>query len=295
MTAVAQLRALTNTIGVVTTVSRNDFNQYWLEVFNGAIDAAAHAGRDTVVFTLKNWHEDAQRLPALCAGRVDALLLLAPNAGARPAAPLPAGLPIASVHANRPLPGVINLEADEEAGAAAMVRHMLRLGHRRILHVAGPEGYLGSERRLAGYLKAHAAARVKPQPEYIVHSDFTVESGREVMRDWLQAHKRQALPEAIFAASDAIAIGCIDTLSRHSLRIPEDISVVGFDDTALARAARLATVRQPLHEMGRRAVELLMAQINGTATAAPQNIVFPTEIVLSQSFSTPRATSLVIH
>jgi LacI family transcriptional regulator len=288
-------RQRTNTLGVVTTLSRNDFNQYWLEVFNGAVEAVSRGGRDTVVFTLKNWAEDVARLPALSAGRVDGLLLLAPNLEAPHQRHLPTDLPLVSVHANRPLPGVVNLEADEEAGAFAIVRHMLRLGHRRILHIAGPQGYLNTERRLAGFTSAHSSARSRPLPGYVVHSDFTVESGRQVMRDWLQAHRGEELPEAIFAATDAIAIGCIDTLCARSLRIPQDISVVGFDDTALARAARLATVHQPLHEMGQRAVELLVQRLNGAEPAPPQNIVFPTEIVLSHSFSTPRATSLVIQ
>ena len=212
---------------------------------------------------------------------------------------VPHHTPLVSVHANHEMPNVVNLESDEEVGAYEMVRHMLALGHRRILHVGGPSDSIGAMRRVSGYLGAHAAAGVKPLADYIIPGFFTTDSGRRELEAWLQRHRGEPLPQAIFAASDAIAIGCLDTLSARGLRTPNDVSVVGFDDTMLARSAHLATVRQPLREMGHRAVRLLMDRIEakhqGSIYRAPsKNIVLPTEIVLGQSLAAPRAKAIAI-
>jgi len=287
-----------NAIGVATTLSRNELNQYFLEVFNGVIEAAAEFEQNTTVFAVPDWKEGASRIPTICDSRIDGLILLAPLLEAEAARYLPDHTPIVSVHANHEMPNVVNLESDEEAGAFEMVRHMLSLGHRRILHVGGPSDSIGAMRRVSGYLGAHAAAGVKPLDDYIIPGYFTTDSGRRELEAWLQRHRGQALPQAIFAASDAIAIGCLDTLAARGLRTPADVSVVGFDDTALARSAHLATVRQPLREMGHRAVRLLMDRIEAkhqdAIYRAPSNIVLPTEIVLGQSLAAPRTKSVTI-
>jgi len=287
-----------NAIGVATTLSRTELNQYFLEVFNGVIEAAAEFDQNTTVFAVPDWQEGASRIPRICDSRIDGLILLAPLMEIESAKYLPDHTPIVSVHANHEMPNVVNLESDEEAGAFEMVRHMLELGHRRILHVGGPSDSIGAMRRISGYLGAHAAAGVKAPADYIIPGFFSTDSGRRELEAWLQRHRGEPLPQAIFAASDAIAMGCLDALAARGLRTPADISVVGFDDTMLARSAHLATVRQPLREMGHRAVQLLMERIEAkhrdTADRGPSNIVLPTEIVLGQSLAAPRAASLTI-
>ncbi len=287
-----------NTIGVATTLSRNELNQYFLEVFNGVVEAAAEAGQNTTVFTLADWKEGARRIPAICDGRIDGLILLAPWLAADAADLLPDHTPLVSVHANHELPGVANLESDEETGAFAMVRHLLALGHRRILHVAGPADSVGASRRVAGYLRAHAEARVKPLADHVLHGDYAVESGRRLLQDWLQRHRGEELPQAIFGGSDAIALGCLDVLTERGWRVPADVSLAGFDDTLAARVTHLATVRQPLREMGQRAVQMLVARIEakhqGSADRTPRNTVLPTEVVPGRTLAAPRAGSLRI-
>ncbi|MEP6506405.1 MAG: LacI family DNA-binding transcriptional regulator, partial [Betaproteobacteria bacterium] len=287
-----------NTIGVATTLSRNELNQYFLEVFNGVIEAAAEAGQNTTVFALPDWKDGASRIPGICDGRIDGLILLAPLLDVEAAKYLPDHTPIVSVHANNALPNVVNLESDEETGAFEMVRHMLAQGHRRILHIAGPTHSIGAMRRISGYLGAHAAAGVEPAAGYIVNGEYTTWSGFHELEAWLKRQSGGELPQAIFAGSDAIAIGCLDALAARGYRTPADISVVGFDDTLLARSAHLATVRQPLREMGQRAVKLLVDRIEAkhqdTSYRVPNNIVLPTEVVLGQSLATPRGHPLVI-
>src|ERR1700748_1026723 len=104
------------------------------------------------------------------------------------------------------------------------------------------------------------------------------------------------MPNAIFGGRDAIALGCMDILSARGLRVPADVSVVGFDDTMLARSAHLSTVRQPLRGVGKRAVQFVGAQVEAklqdTPWKGPKNIVSPTEIIEAQTLAKPRAKKL---
>lgn len=287
-----------NTLGVAATLVGDEPNQYFLEVFNGIIHGAAEAGQTTTVFTLGSWDEARERIPLFCDGRIDGLILLAPLLDADAALWLPEHTPVVSVHANHEIAGVVNLESDEEAGAFAMVSRLIEMGHRRILHIGGPEGTVGGDRRVKGYRRAHAVAGLVPPPDHVLRAGFSAADGRQALEAWLRRHRGENLPDAVFAVSDAVALGCIDTLMARGLRVPADISVVGFDDTVLARAARLATVRQPLSELGRRAVELLIARIEArrqdTVLRGPHNIVLPTETVPGATLAAPRASSLLI-
>jgi LacI family transcriptional regulator len=287
-----------NTIGVVATLLGSEPNLYFLEVFNGVLQGAAAEGQNTTVFTLDGWDGAAQRIARFCDGRIDGLILLAPMLEDDPATWLPAHTPVVSIHANRQIAGVVNLESDEEAGAFHAVSRLIELGHRRILHVGGPVGSIGADRRIEGYLRAHQAAGIAPLHDAVVRDAYTFEAGRSAMESWLQRHRGDELPQAVFAASDAIALGCVDALATRGLRVPADVSVVGFDDTLLARTSRLATVRQPLQQLGLQAAEILLSRIEarkGSAShRAPRNIVLPTELVAGATMAAPRKARLAI-
>ncbi|MFL6678219.1 MAG: LacI family DNA-binding transcriptional regulator [Burkholderiaceae bacterium] len=297
-TARALANRRTDTVGFVTNMIGEEPNFYFLEVFSGVMRGATAAGQTTAVFTLGDWDEAQVRIPALCDGRVDGLILLAPLLQDRSAAWLPPHTPLVSVHADSPLPGVVNIESDNEAGACAMVRQLLAIGHRRILHVAGPPGISLAEQRVEGYVRAHAEAGVKPARDHLVRAPLSVDGGREAMQAWLQRRRGRLLPEAVFGCNDAIAFGCIECLRSRGLRVPDDVSVVGYDHTAMWRSARMATVRQPLHEMGRRSVEVLVQRIEALRRGEPHggrfNIVLPTDVVLGETLSEPRRTRLSI-
>ena len=293
-TARALANRRTNTVGFVTNMIGEEPNLYFLEVFSGVVQGATAAGQTTAVFTLGSWDEAPVRMPALRDGRVDGLILLAPLLQDDRSAWLPPHTPLVSVHADSPLAGVVNIESDNEAGACAMVRQLLAIGHRRILHVGGPPGISLADQRVKGYLRAHAEAGVKPARDHVVRAPLSVDGGREAMQEWLRHHRGRPLPEAVFGCNDAIAFGCIETLRSRGLRVPDDVSVVGYDHTFMGRAVRMATVRQPLHEMGRRAVEVLLQRIEalrrGEPYPGPFNIVLPTEIVLGETLAGPRRT-----
>jgi LacI family transcriptional regulator len=117
---------------------------------------------------------------------------------------------------------------------------------------------------------------------------------------WLKQHAGEPIPHAIFAANDNIAIGCHEALSAFGIRVPEDISVAGFDDTLTSRMTMpaLTTVRQPLHLMGQEAVEVLISQIRSPgkipAGSAANPIVFPVELMQRASTSRPAARGRVV-
>jgi LacI family transcriptional regulator len=290
-TARALAHGRANAIGIVASHWREEANFYFMEVFGGVIEFTTAAEQTTIVFMLRGWDEAPRRIPAFGDGRIDGLILLAPRLGTDASDWMPQHIPCVSVHSENAIAGVVNLEPDEEVGAFLAVSQMLALGHRRILHVGGPAGFIGAERRVAGYLRAHAAAGVEPPPDHVTRSELNTDGGRDAMQDWLHRHHGHPLPEAVFCCNDAIALGCIEVLAAHGLRVPADVSVVGFDDTFLARSARLSTVRQPLHALGRRAVDLLMelieARRDGRPWQGPANIVVPTEFVQRTTLAAP--------
>jgi LacI family transcriptional regulator len=148
------------------------------------------------------------------------------------------------------------VSAANSSGANQAVRHLLALGHRRIGAITGPDGWLATEERRGGYHAALASAGIMPDPAIEVASDFQIEGGIEAGGRLLDVAER---PTAIFAFNDNLAIGAMQAARSRGLRIPEDLSIVGFDDLEWAQhvTPALTTVRQPLAEMGRMAVSLL--------------------------------------
>jgi LacI family transcriptional regulator len=282
-----------DTVGVVasfeaTRATEGD-SHYFLELFSGILEAAARYDQNTTVFGLHDWSRDSTRLNEMCDGRIDGLILIGPSFSREAAKLLPTHTPFVALHANCPMPNVVNIECDDERGAQKLVNHLVAQGHRRILHVMGPKGFAGGERRFLGYRRALSDSRIAFDKDLLISGNLTVKSGRDAIRQWLKQHIGDPLPHAIFAVNDNTAAGCLEALSEIGLRVPEDISVVGFDDTLIARTTvpPLTTVRQPLHGMGQQAVEVLLAQIRGMgaplAGGAIKPIVFPVDLVLRES------------
>lgn len=279
----ALLHRRMNTIGIAAILDENELDHYFLALFNGVLAGATHFEQNTTVFGLHDWSNDTRRLDNVCDGRIDGLILFAPTFDEAVAKSLPKHTPFVTIHANTQLEGAVNIETDEETGAFQMVEHLIEHGHRRIMHIAGPEEFLGAARRLAGYRKALRKHRIKFDPELVVHSMFDSDHGYQGMKAWLKAHAGEAMPHAIFCANDGIAIGAMQALAEWGLRVPEDLSVAGFDDTLASRACvpQLTTVRQPLVEMGRKAAEILLTQIGTVKDGVlpPSPLVLPVEVV----------------
>jgi LacI family transcriptional regulator len=149
-----------------------------------------------------------------------------------------------------------SVSAAHTSGADQAMRHLLSLGHRRIAQITGPRGWLATEDRRRGYQAALASAGILPDPSLEVESIPEIPPGRAAAEQLLDLSEP---PTAIFAFNDNIAIGAIQAARARGLRVPEDLSIVGFDDVegATIVSPALTTVRQPLEEMGRTAVSLL--------------------------------------
>ncbi|MFI0349344.1 LacI family DNA-binding transcriptional regulator [Actinomadura sp. 9N407] len=194
--------------------------------------------------------------------------------------PLPAKLEaggVPTVLGGRPagLTPVSYVDVDNRYGARQAVEHLLSRGRRRIATIAGPQDMGVGVDRLTGYREALAAAGL---PELVVYGDFSEASGVEAAHELLE---REPGMDAVFAADDPMALGAMRVLKKRGRRIPEDVAVIGFEDSASAPVADppLTTVHQSVEEMGRRMVRLLISRIQGEAVADPVVILQPHLVV----------------
>lgn len=284
-----------NTIGVAAVIEGGELNYYFLEAFNGVIEAAARHNQNTTVFTLHDWSQDAARLTTFCDGRIDGLILIGPTLSKEAAEALPDHTPFVALHPNTPSHHFTSVESDEENGAYEMVRYLASIGHKRIMHLSGRKGLVGAERRIEGYKRALIDSNIPFDPSLLVEAHFSVPHGRLALESWLSAHPDDKLPDAIFCASDSIAVGALEVLSSRGIRVPEDISLAGFDDSLAARSTvpQLASVRQPLRMMGAKAVDIILERIKhhhaqpNVDHELPAPVVFGTELVLRASIGAP--------
>ncbi|MFJ8546135.1 LacI family DNA-binding transcriptional regulator [Streptomyces sp. NPDC093586] len=177
------------------------------------------------------------------------------------------------------------VEYDNEGGACAMTMHLLSSGHRRIAYVGAVPGLSTSAERLAGFRRAHEALGVEPDPDLVVPGEFTRSFGYRAAQSLLASKKDFT---AVFAGTDMVAAGVVQAFRQAGVRVPEDVSVAGYDDIPLAIDVHpaLTTVAVPLEEMGRDAVRLALRRKD---MAERQHKVFGTHVVIRDSVRAPGA------
>jgi LacI family transcriptional regulator len=200
-------------------------------------------------------------------------------------------MPFAQIASGSPVAGVPAVSICDEAAAHAMTVHLLGLGHKRIGFIAGNSNQTASAQRLAGYERALRAVGLTPADALVVPGDFTYRSGFEATEKLLSQTPR---PTAIFASNDDMAAAAIAAAHRHGLDVPRDLSVCGFDDTAMARTIwpEITTIRQPIAEMARRATIRLAEIVRGKLTpegAASLHEIVDFELVIRASDAAPSA------
>jgi len=217
----------------------------------------------------------------LAAGHVDGVLLISLHG----LDPLPRdlqlrGIPVV-VGGRPPGAGITYVDVDNRRGAGSAVEHLLGLGRRHVATIAGPQDMPPGADRLAGYHETLAAVG-NASPEQLVEiADFTVDGGREAMERLLQ---RAPSVDAVFVASDLMAIGALAALQAAGRSVPGDVAVVGFDDSPLATTTQptLSSVRQPIEEMGREMARLVMRAIREPSDP-PRHVILDTRLVARQS------------
>ena len=177
------------------------------------------------------------------------------------------------------------VQVDNCLGARMATEHLIELGHTRIAHVAGAAELGISGERVEGYQAALRAAGLEPDPELVAVGGFTEDGGYEAARTLFA---RAARPTAVFAANDLSAIGVLEAIVETGLRVPEDVSVVGFDDLRLAAYTTppLTTIHQPAREIGERATSLLLDLTKGKKVRRLRHLLEP-ELVVRRSTAAP--------
>ena len=268
-------RQRSDAIGVVLP---DLFGEYFSELVRG-IDRVAHqAGLQLL---LSNMHGSAQgTATAIRAmrGRVDGLLIMPPESDpAYLVASLPPGLPTVLINFPAGTIDVPSVAIDNYTGARAMTEALLSGGCRRIAHISGPRDNRDARERLRGFVDAMRECGGELTP-LILPGDFTEEAGAEAARLIIAGN---VAVDAVFAANDMMAVGCLAVLREAGINVPDDIAVAGFDDIPLARHTypALSTVEVHIADMGAAAMTLLLAQIQGDDRAVHNHLLQPALIM----------------
>jgi LacI family transcriptional regulator len=174
---------------------------------------------------------------------------------------MPRGLPAVLLNTPETMMDHPSMAIDNRAGAAAIARHLIELGRRHIVHIAGPDHNIDARERREGFEEA-VRALAPDAMVTVLPGDFNEDTG-ETAAETILREKMQV--DAVFAANDMMAVGCLQALRAAGKRVPEDIAVVGFDDVPIARYLALTTARVNIAEIGARAVIRLTEIMNGEA------------------------------
>jgi len=243
---------------------------YFGPILSGASEALYEEDMRIILGPTHHEHDrEVSLLERLVRESTDGAILMLPSESAAELHALRAqGYPFVVVDPMEPPPdGIPCVSAMHASGAKQATEHLLSLGHRRIGAIAGAEGWYATEERLLGFRAALAGAGILPDPELVRYSDWQIPAGEAAALEIL-AHPEP--PTAIFGFNDNVAIGALNAARRLGLSVPGDLSIVGFDDTFQSRivSPQLTTVRQPLQELGRTGVSLLMRLLEGQRVEA---------------------------
>lgn len=173
----------------------------------------------------------------------------------------------------------LHADTDNVGGAKQATQHLIDRGHVNIATITGDVKASAGAQRLSGFMQVHENAGREVSPTLIAHGDYTHDSGVAAMTQLFEKNEKI---DAIFAANDLMALGAMSVIKDRGLRIPEDISIVGFDDTLVSQTSRppLTTIRQDIAGLGEAAAELMIAQLAGTN---PKPRLLPTELVVRET------------
>jgi LacI family transcriptional regulator len=243
-------------VGVLVPVV---FDEYFARILHGIAEAAYEHRLRLVLWPTR--HEHAREVALLDELREETdggILVLPEHSSEELVAALSDGFPAVVIDPLAPLDARIpSVSAAHAAGAEQAMQHLLQLGHRRIAAITGPPGWVATEERRAAYRGELAAAGIPFDAALELEADFDFEPGAQAAAVLLELDPP---PTAIFAFSDMIAVGAMRAARARGIQVPDELSIVGFDDSAYATVVRpaLTTVRQPLAEMGVTAVDLLV-------------------------------------
>ena len=257
---------------------------FFSTVINGIETELAAAGYTMIIGNLDAEKEKVRRLVDLVYARqVDGVIVLA-NCVGRTAdrSVLDAGVPVIAVSAELDKPGQPTVLIDDRAMAAAQTRHLLDLGHRQLLYVSGPIGHYNEVHRYRGFCEAASAAGLGAADLQRFDAGYSLKEGVAAGRRFLEQKRRAT---GVVCASDEAAIGFLKTVTDAGVKIPEEVSVVGFDDIEFSEycTPALTTIRQPRFELGAMGARLLLRCLNGDPPDASRPYIIEGALTLRQS------------
>lgn len=277
----------THTIGVVLP---DLYGEFFSELMRGVDQVARERGFHLLVSSYHGNPEEQGAALRAMRGRVDGLLLMSPYIGdmAHLTDNLSPSQPTVLMNTHLPDAGLAALSVDNYGGAVAMVRHLVESGFQRIAFIAGPEDNFDARERRRGYVDALAEHLPGAQP-WILPGDFNEASGHVAGLDLIAAAQQ---PDAVFAANDMMALGCLSALKQAGIQVPQQIALAGFDDIPLSRYVQpsLTTVRVNIAKLGGQAMSALSDAIGTEATPASSLSLSP-ELIVRESTSAGRQPS----
>ncbi len=275
----------TKTLALVLTDITNPF---FTTLARGVEDVASNQGFNVIFCnTDESEHKQDEYLTVLVQKQVDGVLLVPARSAPEPIAFLQQhGITVVVLDRRAPGVEVDVIRGESERAAFDLTSLLLELGHRRIGMLSGPADVSTAQDRVAGYQRAFRHAGLTPPADLFFVDAYTVAGGRRMAECALS---QQPGPTALFAANNFIAIGAFHVLRERGLRVPEDISLVAFDDLppTIMLEPFLTVATQPANEMGRRATELLLGRLLGQETSTPQEIILPTPVIQRRSTAPP--------
>jgi LacI family repressor for deo operon, udp, cdd, tsx, nupC, and nupG len=258
---------------------------FFLDIVHGVEKAADDRGFSVLLAnTWAQLSRESTYYELAASHRADGVILITTSAPPQPGKSSVRLPPL--VLAAEPLPNcdLPAITIDHTAGAEEAVRHLINLGHRRIAHIAGPDMVPSSLARLAGYRRALRAARLALDDTLIQGGMFSIESGSMAMHALLQQRR---IPTAVFCANDLMAVGAIRALKSVGLRVPADVSIVGFDDDEVAQICDppLTTMHIPRFDVGYQAMMALADFI--AQSRRPSSMILPTRLIVRSSSAVP--------
>lgn len=190
-------------------------------------------------------------------------------------------IPLAILNRESNIDSIVNILAAEKAGTYSAVKYLIQKGHKDIAILEGKEGFISSVNRKDGYLEALIENKIEIRQEYMVRGNYDIESGYQGMRALLSLSD---VPTAVFCSNDNMAVGAVKAVQESGLKVPEDISIVGFDNSEFCKyvTPALTTVKKPIREMSMEGAGRLMNILEGHEVKG-ERIYIPTELVIRES------------
>jgi DNA-binding LacI/PurR family transcriptional regulator len=252
---------------------------FWGTVTSGVSRVLMENGLQTVLMVSPVGSNEGGVAHYLKSGEVDGAIFFVLHSDALVNILKRQGLPLVITGTPHSSPDIPFVDADNFGGAYAATKHLISQGCKKVAIITGDIGTTAAKQRLDGFLQVYREAGKVPAKGLICEGDYSFESGKEHAKKLLAAHPDL---DAIFASNDLMAMGAITYLQDAGKRVPEDIKVVGFDDSLIAQTARpaLTTIKQDVVALGEAAGNLMIAQLNGQEV---EPVILPTELVIRAS------------